>query len=103
MGSLASRPKVPRAASSPQIVYVPQPNSSPPSTGGTSSATTNEGASTNTGSNENAAQTGGEAPKEVRENNLLRRSRGRLSTVVTGFKGILSDTTSRQRKSLLGE
>lgn len=39
-----------------------------------------------------------------RSENLLRRTRGRLGTVLTGFRGILSPSeNSGQRKTLLGE
>lgn len=43
---------------------------------------------------------------EVREESLLRRSRGRLGTVFTGFQGLLSEVdtpNTAARKTLLGE
>ena len=44
---------------------------------------------------------------EVRQESLLRRSRGRLGTVFTGFRGLLSEIDSSDqsssRKTLLGE
>ena len=110
MGSLASRPKVPTYTASPQVVYVPAPSTSVTASATTSATSGSSAGSTtqNTASSgTDTTQTTSEVTKEVREDNLLRRSRGRLSTVLTGFKGILSDTantaTSSQRKSLLGE
>lgn len=105
MGSLASRPKVPSYSASPQVVYVPAPTASSPSTTNTSTSQSAGGSNVDAGTD--STQVTSEVAKEVREDNLLRRSRGRLSTVLTGFKGILSDTantaTNSQRKSLLGE
>ena len=105
MGSLASRPKVPSYSASPQVVYVPAPTPSSPATTNTTTSQSTGGSNVDAGTD--SSQVTSEAAKEVREDNLLRRSRGRLSTVLTGFKGILSDTantaTSSQRKSLLGE
>lgn len=41
---------------------------------------------------------------KTRVENILRRSRGFLGTVITGFRGTLSDNTrTPTRKSLLGE
>ncbi|MBL4590156.1 MAG: hypothetical protein JKY11_08785 [Alphaproteobacteria bacterium] len=41
---------------------------------------------------------------EARVENLLRRNRGRLGTIVTRFKGVLdSHTSQKKRKTLLGE
>ena len=105
MGSLASRPKVPSYSASPQVVYVPAPTASSPSTTNTTTSQSTGGSNADAGTD--STQHTSEVAKEVREDNLLRRSRGRLSTVLTGFKGILSDTAntaaSSQRKSLLGE
>lgn len=45
-----------------------------------------------------------EAVQQEKENNLLRRARGGISTVLNGFRGLLSaGDISGQRKSLLGE
>lgn len=45
-----------------------------------------------------------EAVNKEREQNLLRRARGTLGTVMTGFRGLLAQSDpSGQRKSLLGE
>jgi hypothetical protein len=40
---------------------------------------------------------------EARRKSLLRRSRGRFGTVLTGFKGFLSQSNNDSRKTLLGE
>ena len=42
---------------------------------------------------------------ESRQESLLRRSRGRLGTILTGFRGFLnsSNTDAETRKTLLGE
>ena len=45
-----------------------------------------------------------EIQSERRRENLLRRNRGRLGTVLTGFRGLLSlNDNATQRKNLLGE
>jgi len=86
MGDISGRPKAP----SQQVVYVPQYiYQDPPSTGGN-----------NTNNNTDAEPT----PAEQREKNLLSRSRSRIGTILTGFRGILSPAESdSQRKTLLGE
>ena len=92
MGDITDRPKAPKQ----QVVYVPQyvytPTPSPsPSTGGTTN--------NNTGNDDNTP-----TPEQQREKSLLSRSRSRLGTILTGFRGILAPTeTSSQRKTLLGE
>jgi hypothetical protein len=92
MGSLTSRPKVP---SVPQIqtVYVPAPAATSvatPVTQAPSSATPDDAPVP--------------TPETARQQSLLGRSRGRLSTVLTGFRGILDDSTrSSGHKTLLGE
>ena len=40
---------------------------------------------------------------EERKESLLRRTRGRLGTIFTGFKGFLSEGEQSTRKTLLGE
>ncbi len=90
MGSLSSRPKVPASTTQPVIYTIQQPAS-------TASAVT-----------ESAAETGDSVSTEsaaaARENNLLSRSRGRLATISTGFRGILNQSVEQnQRKTLLGE
>jgi hypothetical protein len=50
-------------------------------------------------------KTEGEIATEARTENLLRRSRGRLGTILTGFRGFLDSNKdqSTKRKTLLGE
>ncbi len=80
MGGLSGSPKAPSQPKT-QIVYVPSVTSP----------------STETGTNQ-------EETLQERANNVLQRSRGRLGTVLSGFRGVLtqSDMTV-QRKTLLGE
>lgn len=91
MGSITSHPVIPAAA---QTVYVPVYAPSPTVT--TTTATTPTASTTNPDTS---------APAAVKNTSLLERSRGVLSTVVTGFRGLLSDgnNTTPQRKTLLGE
>jgi hypothetical protein len=80
MGDITARPKAPK----PQTVYVPQYVYTP-----TPSANTNDPEPT---------------AEQQREKNLLSRSRSRLGTILTGFRGILAPSESEnQRKTLLGE
>lgn len=92
MGSITSHPAIPAAA---QTVYVPVY---------TPTSTTTPAAITTTTDNSTSAPEPSTAAS-VKNNNLLERSRGVLSTVVTGFRGLLSDTNNDapQRKTLLGE
>jgi hypothetical protein len=50
-------------------------------------------------------KTGEEIAGEARTENLLRRSRGRLGTILTGFRGFLDSSKDKSitRKTLLGE
>ena len=84
MGDITGRPKAPAQ----QIVYVPQyvyPDSS-------------------TDTTTNNTDTTAPTPAEQREKSLLSRSRSRIGTILTGFRGILSPAESdNQRKTLLGE
>ena len=81
MGSLSSTPSVPQQ----RTVYVTQPTATV--------ATTTEETSVDTDSLES----------EVRKKSLLNRERGRLGTIVNGFQGLLAETNSSKRKTLLGE
>lgn len=93
MGSLTSRPK---AAPSPQIVYVPAPV---PTIAPRPAPTTitQPTATSDTPSAEQKSQ-------EQREDNLLRRDRGRSGTVQTSFRGILNAVNdAAQKKTLLGQ
>lgn len=91
MGSITSHPVIPAAA---QTVYVPV--YTPAATATTPATTTTD----NSASTPDTSTAG-----SVKNNSLLERSRGVLSTVVTGFRGLLSDTNNNvpQRKTLLGE
>lgn len=85
MGSLTSRPKAAGAAATatPQVVYA----SAPETVSVPSDPLIDEKTS--------AIQ---------RAENILRRSRSRLGTVLTSFKGILAPSElGTQRKNLLGE
>ncbi len=86
MGSFASRPKTPSVQYVP--VYTPTTTTPPPSTG------TDTGTTTPTDDETRSAQ---------RAASLLERGRGRLSTIATGFRGLLSQGDTPQRKTLLGE
>lgn len=90
MGSLTSRPKAASApVSAPQVVYVPavsSTNSNPAS------------------SSPDPAEVDETVTAAQRAENVLRRSRSRLGTVLTSFRGILTPSdVGTQRKNLLGE
>lgn len=92
MGSLASRPKVPKVQTQPQIVYVPTPVS------------TTSSPATTTAVTQSQEETQSENASEVRTENLLTRGRGRFGTVTTSFRGLLSAVNNAsQSKTLLGE
>jgi hypothetical protein len=89
MGSLASRPKAPKVSTAPVIYYAPSAPANlvtpPPVT-------------------QTPAPSSDDIAAQARGLGLLGRSRGRLSTVLTGFRGILGrNETAPQRKTLLGE
>jgi hypothetical protein len=88
MGSLTSRPKAASApVSAPQVVYVPAVSSTNSSPVSSPDPEVDEAAT--------AMQ---------RAENVLRRSRSRLGTVLTSFRGILTPSdVGTQRKNLLGE
>ena len=87
MGDITDRPKAPKQ----QVVYVPQYVYTP--------ATPSTGGATNNNETDEAA-----TPEQQREKNLLSRTRSRLGTVLTGFRGILAPSeTQSARKTLLGE
>lgn len=91
MGSLASRPKTPAVQTVYMPVYTPPstpPSSAPPVAGpGDAPATP-------------SAEEQGAARRSA---SLLERRRGVLSTVLTGFRGLLNQTAATPRKTLLGE
>ena len=92
MGRLIS----PSKPSAPQVVYyAPAPDPTPAPSTPTSS--------TGGSGSEEPAQTPEQVATEKAEN-LLRRNRSRLGTVLTSFRGILSQNDlSSARKTLLGE
>jgi len=103
MGSLASKPKAPAVRQQPVIVTVPSAVSTPVAA---------QPVPTSSSSAVSAPATGGEAAEQSEETlqaqargaGLLSRKRGSLSTILTGFRGVLSDSgTASQRKTLLGE
>lgn len=85
MGSLASHPKVPSQPQYVPVYYTPFTPATP---------------TVPTGQSEEPS---GEEITTRRNANLLERSRGVLSTVLTGFRGVLSQTNTQPRKTLLGE
>lgn len=94
MGSLASRPKAPSVA---RTVYMPvytpaAPAPVNPLPTGQVDAPVNTSAATEE-----------DQASSRRAASLLERRRGVLSTVLTGFRGILSQTATEPRKTLLGE
>lgn len=89
MGRLISPPK-PSAPQ--QVVYVPAPAAAKPVATPVASADTPP-----------PEPTDAEASVE-RAENLLRRNRSRLGTVLTGFRGVLDQNSlAAPRKTLLGE
>jgi len=96
MGSLTSRPKAAKTVS-PQVVYVPASNPAPAPATPTPDTGTDKSTDTGTESREEQSQ-------KQREDNLLRRDRGRGGTVQTGFRGLLSALdNSQKKKTLLGQ
>ncbi len=90
MGDITDRPKTPKS----QVVYVQQYVYTPAPT------TPSSGSNTNIDSDDDSAET----PAQQREKNLLSRTRSRVGTILTGFRGILAPSdTQGQRKTLLGE
>lgn len=96
MGSLSKAPKAPApAAAQPTVIYVPAPA---PSSGGSSAPAPEEN------NTETPAVTPEEEGNARRVETLLRRERGRLGTILTGFRGVLGlSNDAPQRKTLLGE
>lgn len=108
MGSLTSRPKVPVQQSQPKIVYVPAPSPEPVTVSQPVTPVTNTAPVTQNKASQEPVPTAEEIVEKQRAENLVRRNRGRFGTVLTGFRGILSQSASQftggpQRKTLLGE
>ena len=99
MGSLASRPKAPKLTQQ-QPAYIPvysSSSSSPASASSPGVTQTNPASTPDITTAENIAA-------QARSLGLLDRTRGRISTVLTGFRGVLSQGgNTLQRKTLLGE
>lgn len=97
MGSLTSRPDITPVQ---QPVYVPVQTAAPQPAPPVSARPEEEAGSA---PQENAEEQQREAGQE-REQSLLKRSRGRAGTVLTSFRGLLSDSANTaRRKTLLGE
>ncbi len=85
----------------PQYITVPETVTTPPASSSSSSSTTT---STNSGgTTSSSGSSGTTTPVTASQAGLLDRTRGILSTVLTGFDGILTKNTVPQGKSLLGE
>ncbi|MAZ76279.1 MAG: hypothetical protein CMH31_03140 [Micavibrio sp.] len=84
MGSLTKRPKIPKQVPPVKTIYVNNPTSP-------------EVTAVSTEASE------AQVTSEERKESLLRRTRGRLGTIFTGFKGFLSEGEQSTRKTLLGE
>ncbi len=90
MGDITGRPKAPQQ----QVVYVPQYISTPATTTTTTSSSSSTSQDTDTPL----------TPEAQREKSLLSRTRSRLGTILTGFRGVLSQNDSTPaKKTLLGE
>lgn len=102
MGSLTSRPKIQRA---PQIIYTSAPVTTVSSTATASDNTSSTDTSTSDQTSDAAsAVEDAQSASENRASNLLLRTRGRQGTVLTSFRGVLSDFAGGgERKTLLGE
>lgn len=95
MGRILTPPKPKKSSASPQVIYyAPAPVTPTP----TNPATSDSDANTPT-----PEKTEAEVASE-RAENILRRNRSRLGTILTSFKGVLSNgSASAARKTLLGE
>ena len=87
MGSMTSRPKLPPVQ---QPMFISVPTSMPAPATPMPPAAQEYGAA-----NDN--------PAKQRAASLLNRDRGRLGTIMTGFRGLLSSGNGIGRKTLLGE
>lgn len=108
MGSLTSRPKVPQMQQQPVIVtvpsYMPPPTSAAPAPAVFAPEASAPGDVALAPALPGSAPAGKEeAQRLAREDNLLRRARGRMGTVLTGLSGLLSQAAPVARKTLLGE
>lgn len=93
MGRILTPPK-PKKSSSPQVIYyAPAPSAASPAP----AATGDRDAGTPA-----PEKTETEIASE-RAENILRRNRSRLGTILTSFRGVLSGGSTAARKTLLGE
>lgn len=84
MGSITSRPKMP-SITTPRVVYVPAPAPTPIS-------------------EPDPGPSAEEEREQTRRANLLTRSRGRIGTITTSYRGLLSRLDDKGgAKTLLGE
>jgi len=104
MGSITSRPKIP-TMQQPQVVYMPAPQSFAPPPASIVNSAAPSSSSASPSQAETTSEQASVETQAAREQNLLSRQRGRLGTVLTGFRGVLSSTIGGDsaRKSLLGE
>ncbi len=106
MGSFSSRPDIPQQPAPVKYVYVQTPVYTPAPSPSSPSAQTPPPASSGGTANPAAPAepTDDEVQERARGASLLDRRRGRLSTILTGFRGLLTDTIDAlPRKTLLGE
>lgn len=92
MGSLTSKPKT----KAPMVVYMPAPAPTPQPAVQPVATPTPTPTTTPSATPEQKAD-------KAREDNLLTRARGTFGTVLTGFRGLLSQSQAPARKTLLGE
>lgn len=102
MGSLTSRPSAP-PQQQPVIITVPQPvyEYVPPANTYTPPPVTPPADNGDPATPPPAISE--EAKSAARSEGLLNRNRGVLGTVLTGFRGLLNQSTTAARKTLLGE
>lgn len=100
MGSLTSQPAIPRVQQ-PVTTVSPVASISPTPTPSTTQTEVTASVSSTTPSEPVSDE---DIETARREAGLLSRQRGQLSTILTGFKGFLSDEIAGSaRKTLLGE
>lgn len=95
MGKLSAPPRpVAYQAPATQIIYIPTVQT--PSAAETKAAQEQ--------AEKDQAAKAEEAVAQERQNNLLRRDRGRTGTIQTSFRGLLEESTPQgQQKTLLGD
>jgi hypothetical protein len=113
MGSLTSSPKISPTVQ-PVIYNIETPNYAPTPTYPSSGAGGQDGQgasgndnSTGTGDNNTGSPAtpivSDETKSAARAENLLTRTRGKIGTILTSFRGVLNQTAQTGRKTLLGE